>query len=405
MDFNAEFYIGNRRRLLESTGAPLMVLSANGLLQRTADTTFPFRQDSNFWYLTGIDEPDFILVYSAESSFVISPRRAEYRDAWDGTIDEEAIKAKSGIDEILEHHQGWMRLDLLLKKHKKVGTAVSPETYFESFGFYANPARSVLLKELKRHRSLEVLDIKKPLARLRQVKQAPEVAALQRAVDITAKSLLNVQKKIETYQFEYQVVADITKDFLEQGASGHAYTPVVAGGANAATIHHSDNSAPLPKDSVILLDIGAEVSNYSADVSRTYAIGKPPARVEEIYMAAIRVQKAAYKLLKPGVMPREYEKQIDRIMADELHRLGVLDNTDDTKKFRKLYPHLTSHFLGLDTHDSADYEMAYEPGMVLTVEPGIYIPEEGIGVRIEDDVIITKTGIEVLSRGLPSELA
>jgi Xaa-Pro aminopeptidase len=404
MEFTSEFFGGNRQRLLEVTDSKLIVLSANGLLQRTTDTTYPFRQDSNFWYLTGIEEADYILVFTTEDSFLIAPPRAGHRDMWDGAINKKELLKLSAVSEILEYQAGWTKLDQLLKKIKKVHTITPAEAYYESFGFYTNPARMALLAALKKHRSLELVDIRKPLAHLRQIKQAPELLALRKAIDITSKTLLSVQKKLSEYKFEYEAVADITQGFISRGATGHAYEPIVASGVNAATIHHFNYNSPVTNNALILFDVGAEVSNYSADISRTYAIGTPSTRAIDVYTAVMRVREKAFKLLKPGVLPREYEATVDSIMAAELKGLGLLDDLTDKKKFRKLYPHLTSHFLGLDTHDSADYDLPLRPGMVLTVEPGIYIQSESIGVRIEDDVLITKDGIEVLSGSLPSTL-
>jgi Xaa-Pro aminopeptidase len=209
---------------------------------------------------------------------------------------------------------------------------------------------------------------------------------------------------LKNYTYEYEIVADITRGFIFRGASGHAYEPIVASGVNAATIHHLNYNSLVMNNALILFDVGAEVSNYSADISRTYAVGNPSKRATKVYEAVMRVRQEAFNLLKPGVLPREYEATIDTLIAVELNRLGLLDDVTDKKKFRKLYPHLTSHFLGLDTHDSADYEQPLKVGMVLTVEPGIYIQSEGIGVRIEDDVLITKDGIEILSDSLPSTL-
>lgn len=404
MEFTSEFFASNRAKLLEQIGAELVVLTANGLLQRSADTTFPFRQDSNFWYLTGIEEPDYILVYNATVTFLIMPPRAEHRDLWDGVVDIKALQKTSGIEEVLDHHDGWNKLDRLVKKIKKVHTITPVEAYFESFGFYANPARAALLTLLKKHRSAELCDIRKPLARLRQIKQQVELSALQRAIDITAETLTVIRKDLSKYKTEYELVADVTAGFLRRGATGHAYQPIVASEGNAATIHYMKCGADIKNNGLILFDVGAEVNNYSADISRTYAVTQPTKRQKDVFGAVERVQQAAYKLLKPGVNIRAYEGQVDELMALELKKLGLIDDITDKKKLKKYYPHLASHFLGLDTHDAADYERPLEPGMVLTVEPGIYIPEENIGVRIEDNVLITKTGIEILSKNLPTSL-
>lgn len=404
MEFTSEFFAGNRQRLLEATGAELIVLSANGLLQRTSDTTFPFRQDSNFWYLTGIEEPDYILVYGNNEQFLIMPARAEHRDMWDGAVDIKALQELSGIEEVLDHHAGWNKLDHLIKKIKKVHTMTPAEAYFDSFGFYANPARGTLLTALKKHRGLELLDLRKPLARLRQIKQEVEIAALQRAIDITADTLIDIRRNLSVYKSEYELVADITAGFIYGGASGHAYQPIVASGVNAATIHYMRCNDNLADNDLLLLDVGAEYSNYSADISRTWARHKPSARQSEVFNAVARVQQAAFKLLKPGVTFRAYEQKVDDLMAVELGELGLLSDVNDKKKLKKYYPHLASHFLGLDTHDAADYDLPLAPGMVLTVEPGIYIPEERIGVRIEDNIVITKSGNKVLSAALPTNL-
>jgi Xaa-Pro aminopeptidase len=404
MQFDAEFFSANRQRLLKNTDAALVVLIANGLLQRSADTTFAFRQDSNFWYLTGIEEPDYVLVFNEQESFLIAPPRPEHRDMWEGALDHSAMQKTSGIIDILDHHAGWNRLDRLLKKIKKVHTITPAEAYFERFGFYANPARGVLLSALKKHRSLELCDVRKPIARLRQIKQPQEMAALQQAIDITVTTLGEVQKNLQKYHTEYELVADITAGFIRRGATGHAYQPIVASGVNAATIHYMRCNADVAENDLLLFDVGAEVKNYSADISRTYAITAPSPRQQAVYDAVLRVQKAAFKLLKPGVIMKTYEQEVDELMASELKDLGLIDDITDKKKLKRYYPHLASHFLGLDTHDAADYERPLEPGMVLTVEPGIYIPAEHIGIRLEDNIVITKTGNRIMSANLPASL-
>jgi Xaa-Pro aminopeptidase len=403
--FEADFFTANRKVLLDRSGARVIALAANGLLQRSADTTFPFRQDSNFWYLTGIEEPDYTLVITDSETFLISPKRAEHRDVWDGAIDKKALKAQSGISRIMEYHAGWIQLDLLIKKHKKVHTIAPAEAYLEHFGFYTNPARQKLLTAISKHRKAEVVDIRKVLAYQRQIKQKPELRALQTAIDITASTLKDVQKRLDLYKTEYEISADITQGFLARGASGHAYQPIVASGKNAATIHYVQSNAEVLPNNFLLLDVGAEVSNYSADITRTYQVGSLTPRQQAIYQAVLRVKAAATELLCPGVLMKEYEQKVDALMALELKELKLISDIHDKKQLKKYYPHLTSHFLGLDTHDAADYFLPLEPGMVLTVEPGVYIPEEGIGIRIEDNVLITSTGVDNLSAALLTNLS
>lgn len=404
MEFTSEFYLGNRLNLLQHVQGGLVVLAANGVLQRSADTTYPFRQDSNFWYLTGISEPDYIVVCSESETFLIQPQRAEHRDLWDGAVDLAALRAISGITDILDNVAGWNKLDRLIKKHKKVRTITPVEPYYPSFGFYANPSRGVLLDMLKKHRQVELTDIRNQLARQRQIKKPVEINALQQAIDITTKTLTDIKSGISAYQTEYELVADVTAGFLRRGAMGHAYQPIVASEGNAATIHYMQCNDVIKENGLLLFDVGAEVHNYSADISRTYAYKNPTLRQKAVYSAVQRVQKAAFELIKPGVDMRKYEAKVDEIMALELKKLKLIDDVKDKKKLKKYYPHLTSHFLGLDTHDAADYALPLAPGMVLTVEPGIYIPEEQIGIRIEDDVLVTENGIEILSKHLPTTL-
>jgi Xaa-Pro aminopeptidase len=404
IEFSRDFFVRNRQSLVDSTNAGLIVLAANGLLQRSADTTFPFRQDSNFWYLTGVNEPDFYLVISESSTFLIAPKRSDHRDQWDGLVDKKILTSQSGIAEIEEYHAGWTRLDLLLKKYKKVHTIAPVEAYYDSFGFYANPARGHLHDLLSKHRNLDIVDIRKPLARLRQIKQPSELAALQSAIDITASTLKRVKKNLATYANEAELSAIIGYEFLRRGADGHAYQPIVASGRNATTIHYIDNNNLLLKNQLVLLDVGAEVHNYSADITRTYALSKPNKRQQAVHDAVMRVHQAALDMLQPGVLMRQYEAEVDKLMAHELQKLGLIDDITNKKKLKKYYPHLTSHFLGLDTHDAADYDQPLVPNMVVTVEPGIYIKDENIGIRIEDDVLITETGVKVLSGTLPTHL-
>jgi Xaa-Pro aminopeptidase len=402
--FDATFFKNNRARLCQLTDAPLIVIAANGLLQRSADTTFPFRQESNFWYLTGIDEPDFTLVIHNQVAFLIAPKRAEHRDLWDGTLDESYLARLSGIDKIYEHHEGWILLDSLIKKLKKVHTLSPAEAYIEAHGFFANPARQTLLTALQRHNKLAVIDIRKIIASQRQVKQPSEITALKAAIALTTGTLAFVKNNLKNFKTEAAVNAEITKQFILAGANGHAYQPIIASGGNASTIHYIKNNQPLDENALILIDVGAEVQNYSADITRTFAIKAPTKRQAAIHKAVKEVHSFALSLLKPGVTLRSFETEVDRAMARQLKSLALINDDNDKKQLKKYYPHLTSHFLGLDTHDVADYDLPLTPGMVLTVEPGIYVAKESIGVRLEDDVLVTPDGVEVLSGHLSLDL-
>jgi Xaa-Pro aminopeptidase len=400
--FTAEFFRGNRAKLqsLFSGTAPI-VITANGLMQRNSDTTFPFRQDSSFWYLTGIDEPDIVLVIDSGKEYLIVPERETAREAFDGQLDVQNMRKRSGIDTVLPEQEGWKKLSTRLKRVKHVATFAAPPAFVEALGIYTNPARQRLINQLKGYNAnLEVLDLRDHMTRMRVVKQESELAAIQAAIDITTEAINEVRKQsFVNFASEYEVEAALTAWFRKRKA-GHGYVPIVASGHNACTLHYVHNNDELRDGKLLLLDIGAEVENYSADITRTYAVGKTAKRQRAVHTAVLEVQKYAMSLLKPGIIIKEYEKLIEQYMGEQLIALGLI-TAINRESVRQFYPHATSHFLGLDVHDVGDYEKPLESGMVLTVEPGIYIQEEGIGVRLEDDVLVTENGIEVLSHSLP----
>jgi Xaa-Pro aminopeptidase len=395
---NADFFVENRKRLRELfTGTAPIIMTANGLLQRNSDVTYPFRQDSSFWYFTGIEEPDIVLVMDKDKEYLIVPERDTSRQAFDGAIDIQALSKSSGIEQVLPAEQGWKQLGTRLKKVKHIATVAPAPDYLEHHGIYTNPARSRLLSQIREHNSdVELLDLRDHITRLRMIKQPLELDCIRSAINITANALTSLKKRgWDRFEYEYQLESAITDRFNKKRAR-HAYSPIVASGGNACTLHYVHNSGLVQKNAFILLDVGAEVSNYAADITRTYAVGTVSKRHRSVYEAVLAVQEHAFELLKPGITVKEFEHKVQQFMGEKLRELGLIKSIE-SDEVRKYYPHATSHFLGLDVHDVGDYERPLEPGMVMTVEPGIYIPEENIGVRIEDNVVITESGIENLS--------
>ncbi len=406
--FGGAFFAGNRARLRQLfTGTAPIVLTASGQLQRSTDDAHRFHQDRSFWYLTGVDEPDVILVMDKTREYLIVPSREDVREAFDGAVDYAALAAISGIKEILPSKEGWRQLAARLKKVQHVATLAAPPRYVDLWGMYTNPARAELMRRIKDLQpSVEFLDLRQHLARMRMVKQTIELDAIQAAIDITIGSLKNAVRpaKLARYGFEYELEAEIGYGFRKRGAAGHAFDPIIAGGQRACTLHNTANNAPLVSDELVLIDIGAQAHQYSSDISRTYAVrSRPSRRQQQIFDAVCEAQDYAYSLLKPGVVMHEYEKQMEQFVGEKLRELGLI-KTIESEAVRKFFPHATSHHLGLDTHDAADYDHPLEPGAVLTVEPGIYAPDEGIGVRLEDDVLITAEGNTILSHHLPRTL-
>ena len=406
-NFSAEFFRANRQTLrkLHTNDYPI-VITANGLLQRGADSPYAFRQDANFWYVTGVSEPDFVLVIEESSDYLILPERTDAQNMFDGELSADEVQKTSGVEAVLDNTAGWNRLKKVLQSNKYVATIAAPPAYVKAYGMYTNPARASLMSRLQAIApDIKITDISPQFVRMRMVKQPQEVSAIQQAITITKESLehaITVNKRSE-YTYEYEIEANITRGFRMRGSLGHAFDPIVASGRNATTIHYVANNGKLSANSLVVIDIGAEYDQYAADITRTIALGEPTERQQQVYAAVLKVQQHAYDLLKPGVLLRDYEKQVEQYMAEVLQDLGLIQGSE-SKQVRMYYPHAASHHLGLNVHDVADYEVPLEENMIITVEPGIYIPEEDLGVRIEDDVRITKEGIEVLSSALPATL-
>lgn len=401
MEFNKDFFTNNRNSLRKLfIGTAPIVITANGVLQRNGDNQFAFRQDSNFWYLTGIDEPDFILVMDKQKDYLIAPDHPDHVYIFDGKTDDRKLAEISGIETVLSEVEGWRQLGNRLKKAKHVAVIAPPKLYIDQLALYVNPAKIILSEKIKTYnQDIEQLDIRPHLTKLRSIKQPIEIETIKKAIEITGYGFKKVRKNIGKYDFEHQIDADVMYEFTSRGAK-FGYQNVIASGVNACTLHHRDNNQAIGESEFVLIDIGAEVNNYTADITRTIFINdKPSKRLTQVYEKVEEVQKYSFGLIKPGVSFREYEKQVEHFMGERLRELGLI-TTIDRKSVREFFPHANSHFLGLDAHDLGDYYGAFEKNMIITVEPGIYIPKEGIGVRIEDDVILTDDGIDNLSSNL-----
>lgn len=405
--FTSTFFKNNRQRFRQQfKGTAPVVITANGLLQRGADSTYAFSQDANFWYLTGVDEPDVLLVMDRDEEYLIVPKRSGVRETFDGAVSFKDLTMRSGIKTVYDDEAGWQHLAARVGKVRHIATVAPPPDYVEQYGFYTNPARRHLegkLKEIKLE--IDIIDVGQTLARLRMIKQTPEIVAIQAAIDITIKSLRNSTKlnMLSKYEFEYQLEAEIKAGFRKNGAVGEAFESIVAAGKNACILHNINNDGKIGRTDLVLTDIGAEVEHYAADITRVFCVGKPSARQKAVHQAVLEVQQFAIDQLKPGALLKEYEQTVEDFMGQKLRQLKLI-KTVNHENVRQFYPHATSHFLGLNVHDVGDYSQPLQAGAVITVEPGIYIATEGIGVRIEDDILITKTGNQILSAQLSRNL-
>ena len=404
--FDAAFFTGNRRALAAAAQTDLIVVSANGQLQKSADSLFPFSQDSSFWYLTGCEVPDAVLVMDLRkgTEFLVTPERQVHRDLWEGAIDLTALQALSGIKNIVGFTEGWRLIKQLGAETAKVGTVVPDGPYIAAYGMHINPAKIAFKNRLRRAVGAgKFVDVRKDIARLRQVKQPAELQAIRQAVKITLDGLQKLRAALPSMHDERDVEVFLTHQFRLGGADGHAYDPIVASGVHAATIHHMINDGPLRTNELLLMDVGAQYQGYAADISRTWVIGAATPRQKAAHAAMQSTHAYALKLLKPGVIIKDYQKEVVTFLVGELISAGLC-KTSERAAIEKNYPHLISHFLGLDVHDAGMYDEPLVAGVLLTVEPGVYLPDEKIGVRIEDDILITADGAINLSTSLSSNL-
>lgn len=399
------FFTNNRQKLRQVLGSSPIILTAYAQLQRGNDAAFKFEQEANFWWLSGIEAPDWQLIIdgSRHKSWLVAPDIDEVHRVFDGSLSPEEALRTSGVDAVLTRAEAEEKIAELARQHAVVFT-LGDDPYAEHYDFSRNPAPDALKRRLSRTFA-DVRSVRREMSRLRAIKQPEEIAAIECAIAVTIDAFQSVRPLLGNLRYEYEVEAEFSYYFRRHGAAGHAYDPIVASGAHACTLHYDTNSGALVDRELLLLDIGARHEGYAADITRTYAIGRPTERQAAVHRAVAEAQRTIIALLKPGLAIKDYHESVDMIMQDALLSLGLIKSRDDTASYRHYFPHAVSHGLGIDVHDSLGAPERLEPGMVLTVEPGVYIPEESIGVRIEDDILITADGHRNLTAALSTELA
>lgn len=398
---SSDFHLLNRQKIITATKGGLIVLSAYSAMQLSNDLAVKFVQESNFWYLTGINEPDWWLIIdgSKNKSWLVRPVISQSHQIFDGSLSDDIAIKTSGIDNIISNNEAMDLLKNLSRNHGFVYTLGNqPDAKY--LDFCLNPSQKNLRKNLERLFS-EVQDCRLELSKLRAIKHIEEVNAIKKAIKLTVGAFENIKAKLPSLSYEYEVEAEFSYYFRKNGAVGHACDPIVASGLNACTLHYNDNNSKFKKRDLLLLDICARLGGYASDISRTYTISQPTTRQVEVHGVVNEARQRIIDIIHPGLPILEYQRQSDEIMKYALNKINLLNSNSD---FRKYFPHAISHGLGVDIHDSLGRLNELLPGMVLTVEPGIYIPEEGIGVRIEDDVLVTNSGHANLSAALSTEL-
>jgi Xaa-Pro aminopeptidase len=413
-----KLFINNRKQLLKELKTnSVAIVNSNDIMPTNSDGTMRFRQNSDLFYLTGIDQEETILVLCPDfpekkyREVLFVRETNETIATWEGhKYTKEEARVASGIETVLWTSEFQKLFNtMMLMGDTKVVYLNTNDHYRADILIDSREARFVkwCLEKYPLHATERLAPI---MHKMRSVKSSFEIEVLQQACDITNKGFRRLLKFIKPGVLEYEVEAELAHEFLRNGSRGFAYEPIIAAGADSCVLHYIENSKACKDGDILLLDIGAEYANYNADLTRTIPVnGRYTKRQKEVYNAVLRIQRAAMKLLKAGVVYFDYHKEVQKITESELIRLKLIDKTDvknqhpDKPLLAKYFMHGTGHQLGLDVHDVGNMYHKMQVGQVWTVEPGMYIKEEGLGIRIENNVAITKTGLLDLMKDIPVE--
>ncbi len=412
-----ELFIHNRKRFSDHMNEKTVaIFNSNDIFATGADSTLPFVQHRDIFHLSGVDQEESILVIFPDchepkhKEILFLKETNEHIAVWEG---EKLTKNKalqvSGIKTVYWLDQFDTILNQLISESKSVYLNTNEHL------------RANTETETREDRFIKDFKIKFPLLniersapimhQIRSIKHPVEIDLMQKACDITNKGLRRILNTIKPGIMEYEIEAELMHEFLSNRSKGFAYTPIIASGMSACVLHYIENNKKCNSGEVILLDFGAEYANYASDLTRCIPVdGKFTKRQKEVYSSVLHVKKEATKLLLPGTSLKEYHVKVGLLMEEQLVKLKLISINDIKNQdpswpaYKKYFMHGTSHYIGLDTHDVGSWINPIEDNMVFTVEPGIYIPEEKLGVRLEDDVVVQKTGEPFnLMRDIPIE--
>jgi len=410
------FFARNRQRLILSLKSnSLVIVHSNDEMNRSADQYFPFRQHADLFYLTGINQEKTTLLLSPGNEdeslreILVIRRPNAKLETWEGhKLTREEAGLISGIKNI--------------KFDDEIDSLLAPVMMQAEFVYLNLPEHLKFIPELPGRDIRKAEELMKkfpahhyerlaPIMRdLRVSKSEEEITLIRQACEITRKAFMNTLQTLKPGMMEYEVEALITHDFIREGARGHAYQPIIASGANACILHYIDNNETCSNGDLLLMDFGAEYGNYAADCTRTIPVnGKFTARQRDLYNSVLEVFKFARSLMIPGSSINKVHHEVCRRFEKEHVRLGLytaqaLETQDkENPLYQQYYMHGTSHFLGLDVHDVGSKDQEFRPGMVLTCEPGIYLPGEQTGIRLENNILITRDGNIDLMKDIPIE--
>jgi len=407
---SSKMYVRNRARLIEKLKpGSLAIVNSNDEMPRSGDQTFVFRQNSDMFYLTGLDQEKCILTlcpgHPVESmrEILFTVKTNDMMVVWNGhkyTMDE--VREVSGIQNVkwLDEFEITLR-DLM----SRVQVVYLNQNEYPKFITEVPLLDLRFAEKMRKDFPVHSYERLAPLVtELRLVKEPEEIVQIQKACDLTNDGFRRVLKFVKPGLKEYEVEAEFTHEFVRKGGTGHAYPPIIASGANGCILHYNTNYNTCNDGDLLLMDVGAEYGNYAADMTRTIPVnGKFSPRQRQVYDSVLRVMKAATARLKPGTTIEKWHAEVCKQMEKELLGLGLIkaadieNQTTDSPAYFKYYMHGTGHFLGLDVHDVGSRQVVFESGMVMTCEPGIYIPEEGIGIRLENDIMVAEEPVDLMA--------
>jgi Xaa-Pro aminopeptidase len=408
-----------RQRLAAQLGNGIAVVPTAPERVRNRDSHHPYRFDSYFWYLTGFPEPEAVVVIcggESPQSILFCREKSEEREIWDGyRYGPEGARETFAFDAAFPIAELDQRLAEMIADRDTLWHSLGHDDEWDrriASALNAVRAQSRAGKRAPR----EIRDLRAVLDGMRLIKDDSELDTMRRAAAISSAGHARAMRHCRPGMAEYELEAELTHEFRRRGADGHAYTPIVAGGANACVLHYIENNRILPEHALVLIDAGCEMDGYAADITRTFpAGGRFSAAQKDAYEIVLAAQAAAIGAIKPGASFMAYHEAAVRVLTQGMIDLklikGSVEGAIESEAYKRFYMHRTGHWLGLDVHDAGDYKEDREggewlrlaPGMTLTVEPGLYIrpaadiPQalHGIGIRIEDDVAVTADGCEV----------
>ena len=407
-----QLFIKNRRKfsakLKENT---LAIFNSNDIMPTNADGTVPFRQNNDLFWLSGVDQEESVLVIfpnNKEKEILFLKETSELIAIWEGAklTKEEALNT-SGISAVYWISEMEEKLEDLISKcdgiylNKNIHSRAASKVQTRDDRF-----RNMISEKYNK----EILEVAPIMHELRAIKSDTEISLLQNACNITEKGLRRILPFINPGVMEYEIEAELMHEFLRNRSTGFAYQPIIGSGRDSCVLHYIENNKECKEGDILLMDFGAEYANYASDMTRTIPVnGRFSDRQKSVYNSVLHVMKESTKMLVPGTTFKEYNKEVGEVMESELIKLGLLDKHDVLKQdsknplFKKYFMHGTSHYLGLDVHDVGNFDWPMKEGMVFTCEPGIYILEEELGIRLENDILVTANGPDDLMKNIPIE--